>query len=753
MTFDELASRFQNVKSGAPNPGRGIVRQANCKCPVHGDRVNSLQLAEFKDGKLGVFCQACGKGKTQEILSRVGLTIADLFPEKKQTDSKPRRFIEAEYEYFGCPDTDRLIKVKYRWTDGRKEFRWKHLKSGEWIWNASGLRIPLYGIRSLKDSEIVVLVEGEKDADTLIRLGYSTVSLPHGAKNGELRWDDLWNDSFKEKRIYIVPDNDEIGKGFALLEAKKLQDIARNVYLLDLKEIWPEIPEKADISDLVSAFGDEEAVRRFSELCSSAVPLAAGSQIQKPAGSVLDQFQPILEELRKARPENERDYNDQMMGRLFARIFGRGLRFNVTAKDWFWFNGRFWEADPGGMIAAQKAKELTDALLVYAAEADNREFSKFAVRYGSLAKRKTMLEDARSESFVSNSDFDRGERFYNCQNGVLDLTSFQFLPHEPDQLLSRISNVIYDPDATSDLWIRTVNEVMCGRQELILYLQKLFGLTLTTDTSLEKLFLLYGPTTRNGKSTLIETLSFMHGGSAGYALTMAPETLAQRKKDSRAASGDIARLNGCRFLNAPEPPKRMLFDSALVKQLTGRDTVVARQLFEREFEFVPQFKLLINTNHLPRIQDATLFESDRIVVIPFDRHFTPEEQDPFLKDRLREPENLSGIFNWCLEGLRLFRETGLDEPEELRNATESYREHSDKIAQFLEEELEKTGKNSAAGIVYQRFASWCDANGYGTDSKRSFFEELRNKGLFSEYGLVSGMSIRNVVKGYELIPD
>jgi putative DNA primase/helicase len=129
----------------------------------------------------------------------------------------------------------------------------------------------------------------------------------------------------------------------------------------------------------------------------------------------------------------------------------------------------------------------------------------------------------------------------------------------------------------------------------------------------------------------------------------------KQNKDSRQASGDIARLNGCRFLNASEPPKRMIFDVALLKTLLGRDTITARHLHEREFEFVPIFKLVINTNFLPLITDDYMFSSGRINVITFDRHFEPHEQDRILKTRLREPENISGLFNWCLVGLRLFK--------------------------------------------------------------------------------------------------
>ena len=103
----------------------------------------------------------------------------------------------------------------------------------------------------------------------------------------------------------------------------------------------------------------------------------------------------------------------------------------------------------------------------------------------------------------------------------------------------------------------------------------------------------------------------------------------------------------------------MVLSASLVKTLTGRDTINARFLNENSFEFVPQFKLFINTNHLPKVTDPTVFDSGRVKVVPFNRHFSEEEQDKTLKRRLRQTENLSGILNWCWMGCGCCRRPGL----------------------------------------------------------------------------------------------
>ena len=754
MEIYNILGRFSNVEDATTGGDKSIVREWSARCPVHDDRRNSLYIGQKTDGKIMIHCQAgCDNDR---ILAAAGLTYADLFTEKKSPKQEPAKR-EAVYDY---PDEARgihLRKIRMRNPDGSKSFFWQRDEAGEWKNGRAGIDPPLYGLQYLSGHDFVFVAEGEKDADNMNRLEYPCVSLPDGAKRGAIPWPSFYDDSFRGRSVYIIPDNDDVGRAFAELEAEHVQAVADQVFILDLREAWPEIPEKGDISDLIAALGDEAACRMIADLEKNAKPWA-GSQHdpeQEPKPSrKLTEYEPIVKQLEILKPEQEPEFNDQMMGRLFASIFRPVLRYNVTAKEWYFYNGRYWQIDTGGMIAHRKAKTLVDALLVYSSAISARDFTKFVVKYGSLKMRKTMVEDARSECFISNSDFDRNGDLLNCQNGTFNLRTMELQPFDPEDLISKCSNIEYDPSAQSETFEKYISEIMEENPRKILYLQKTLGLALTTDTSLETMWIWYGKTTRNGKGTLAETIAFMLGNSSGYALAMAPETLAQRKtKDTRQASGDIARLNGCRFLNASEPPKRMLFDAALLKTLLGRDTIVARNLMEKEFEFVPQFKLFINTNHLPRIQDDTLFTSGRINVLTFDRHFSEEEQDPDLKNRLQKPENISGIFNWCLDGLRLFRETGLDPPDEVRFATADYRENSDKIASFITECMEKTGKNSAAGIVYHRFATWCSANGYGTDSKSSFFDELKTKGIFMDRGMVNGVQTRNIIAGYELIDE
>ena len=464
----------------------------------------------------------------------------------------------------------------------------------------------------------------------------------------------------------------------------------------------------------------------------------------------------IGERIAALKPETSYTWDDKGTSRLFARVFKRECRYNATAREWMTYNGKCWELDTGGMKTAQNAKELADALLTYCAtisdERQRQQYTKYVSQFGRLSNRETMVKDARSENYITQADLDGNTNLLNCQNGTLELDTGRFREHRAEDLLSKIAGAYYDPEADCPRFKAFVSEIMQGDEDKILYLQELMGYCLTAETDLECCWFLYGESTRNGKSTLVETISAMLGD---YALTAPPEVLAMKKnKDSRNASGDIARLDGARFLSIPEPPKRMLLDVATLKTLTGRDTIVARRLYQSEFEFVPVFKLLINTNYLPVVPDDSLFRSGRVNVISFDKHFTPEEQDTGLKAKLRKRSEVSGILNWCLEGLRLYREMGMTPPQSVIDATDEYRESSDKLGLFLADTMEKmAGACIGAGDAYRRYNAWCTENGFGVDSKSSFFDALKSKKLYAPTGTVNGKTVRNVLWGYAFTED
>jgi putative DNA primase/helicase len=272
------------------------------------------------------------------------------------------------------------------------------------------------------------------------------------------------------------------------------------------------------------------------------------------------------------------------------------------------------------------------------------------------------------------------------------------------------------------------------------FMQKALGYALTGDTSEECFFIFYGNTTRNGKGTTAETILNILGD---YGCTAQPETIAQKQNSSSGApSEDVARLKGARFVNMSEPDKGLRLNSALVKSMTGGDTITARFLHQNSFEFKPEYKLFINTNHLPRVNDDSIFASGRVKLIPFERHFPENEQDKGLKAFFRQPENKTGILNWLVAGLRLLKADGLKQPKSVREATAQYREDSDIIGQFINECLvEVRYTNTPLKNIHARYEEWCEDYGHRPLNSRNLAAELRRKGKIVDRGTENKMCL------------
>lgn len=195
----------------------------------------------------------------------MGLELKDLFAEPAAafpTYGEPKTnqpaTQEAEYLYAGGT----LKKLKFRRADGSKYCTWRHLKGGKWEKGRNNTFPGLY--QSQADlPEIFFLVEGEKDVDNLKKAGMVAVSLADGAQS---KWEDPYNAVFMGKQVVILPDNDEPGKKYAQMCAEKLHGNAANIWIVDLKQAWPDIPEKGDISDMIFRMGADVAVQKVMEL-------------------------------------------------------------------------------------------------------------------------------------------------------------------------------------------------------------------------------------------------------------------------------------------------------------------------------------------------------------------------------------------------------------------------------------------------------------------------------------------------------
>lgn len=434
----------------------------------------------------------------------------------------------------------------------------------------------------------------------------------------------------------------------------------------------------------------------------------------------------------------------------FGALYRSKLRYNTTAKSFYYYNGKYWELDEGNVHAQTLAKKFHKLCMMYGYSMleDNQidPFIKFYSRYNKKTCRDTLLSDSVTELAISEKDFDKHTHLFNVRNGTIDLNTFKLREHAAEDLLTNYADVDYIPQARSELWDSFISDILPNDFELQRYVGSALGYALTGDPTLERMFIFYGQSTRNGKSTLLNSISNVLGS---YSKSAPAEILQLKVKDSRNASEDLARLSKCRFLTVSEPSHSMIFDVPLIKSLTGRDTITARYLHQNSFEYVPKFSLFLNTNYLPRVLDDSLFSSGRVDVIPFTRHFSEQEQDTTLKQKLQTEESKSAILSWLLQGLQDFKKNGLIRPYSVIVATRQYVQQSDKLQSFIDECLEESEKPCLTfKDCYELYKNWCSSCGYASENKGKFKELLNHKNLLLETATINGKTVRNVIKGY-----
>lgn len=225
--------------------------QYMARCPCHDDRKQSLSIGR---GQKGVVMKCQAGCDTRDIIARVGLKPADLFYEP-QSKTQERAQIAAIYNYPGG-----VQKIRY----ADKRFTWRRPDGkGGWIWNRQGVKPSLY-IAADELTGAVAVVEGEKDADNLHRLGWDAVSGADGAGPG--KWKPEYTEQLNGLSVCIFQDNDDVGRAYAQETAAALHGVAKSVRVLDLSRVWPEIPEHGDVSDLIAKFGDEKACKLMAQL-------------------------------------------------------------------------------------------------------------------------------------------------------------------------------------------------------------------------------------------------------------------------------------------------------------------------------------------------------------------------------------------------------------------------------------------------------------------------------------------------------
>lgn len=415
-------------------------------------------------------------------------------------------------------------------------------------------------------------------------------------------------------------------------------------------------------------------------------------------------------------------------------VHGKNLKYCIEFDEWLIWNGKAWEADKKRKIERIAIKTFRQMYVEAANEPDDDRrsiLSKWAKSSERSAVLLNSIDRTRAMLPVLQSELNTDAFKFNCANGVVDLRTGELLPHNRDYLITNFSNVEYDQDAQCPTWISFLESVMRDekgkvKQELIEFLQKAIGYTLTGDTREQSVFFLWG-NGRNGKSTFINTVKDILGD---YGKQTNADTFTAKVHDS-GINNDIARLSDARFVSAVESEDGQRLSESLIKQLTGGEPITARFLRKEFFEFLPQFKIFFTTNHKPIVKGNDEGIWRRIKLIPFTYTIPKSEVDTSLPEKLRA--ELPGILNWAVQGCLKWQQEGLGEPEEVKQATQGYKDEMDILGQFLSDCcVIKANVRVSVKDLYEQYKDWCKETGEYETTQRKFNRRLEERGFIKK---------------------
>lgn len=391
--------------------------------------------------------------------------------------------------------------------------------------------------------------------------------------------------------------------------------------------------------------------------------------------------------------------------------FGSGMMYVPETDDWYLWTGVYWrKAVP--VEIEHMAKETIRALVNEREEhEDAAEFFQFCAISQQARMVKNMVTLAKSDPrvVVPARELDRSSHLLGVQNGVVDLTTGQLLPPDPDHHITLVAGCDYNPTAKCPLFERTVQEVFSGDEDMASYFKLTLGYALTGNPKEDVMFIPFG-NGANGKSTVLGVVRRTFGSYARSAEASSFVKDGPGAGNAGGAREDLVRLRGARFVYVNEPDENGELREGAVKSMTGGDAITARGVFAKSsVEVVPSWVVYMPTNHKPIVKGGDNGIWRRLVLLPFERNF---EADPTVaKDPEREEKLLKempGVLALLVRCAIAYQRGGLAQPAGVRAARDNYRTQMDLLAEWLDEccelGIDREADSSELWASWEKFA-------------------------------------------------
>lgn len=428
--------------------------------------------------------------------------------------------------------------------------------------------------------------------------------------------------------------------------------------------------------------------------------------------------------------------DDEGNAECIYRIFGKQIAYN-SAFGWMFYDNTHWLH--GDLAEARLDRAITDVLICrqhLALKAQDYDLAKKTTRIQSrLYGAKTFL---KSKVTVLAQCFDSEAHLLNCKNGVVDLRSGKLVTHETNYFTYCVP-VEFHPQTDYTEWEKWLGEVIGSYPQIAEWFQMCVGYSITGYINEKCFFYLYGPYS-SGKSTFCNIMLTMLGEPLATSANFSTFT---RMRESQ--NFDLAPLKPCRFVAASESSKSQLMNTAIMKQLTGRDKIVASFKGKDEFRYIPQFKLWLSSNHpvMADTEDDAFWQRTKVIDFP---HSFAGKEDKNLEYRMQGPQYQQMILAYTVLGAKMwFNELrGLLTPKLIIQNTKRHREEFDSVHHWLNEMviIEDPTAFTPSSELRESYEGWCDRNGYTAKKANSFGESLKNKGFKDTRQRVEGTLMR-----------
>jgi putative DNA primase/helicase len=445
---------------------------------------------------------------------------------------------------------------------------------------------------------------------------------------------------------------------------------------------------------------------------------------------------------KKKRPPLDSDWDqlkaEQVVAEKFVAQCGDRIRFIPadSGGSWYTWDDHRWEADPGGAGAALILQSFVKRMIL--TEIDRPRCDayegrvKFAVTCGNEKRQRAILNLARQRPPIvaKQEAFDTHKFLLNVQNGTVNLRTGELQPHRREEMLTQISSVAYNPQATCPRWDLFLSQVLVTRdrkpdQNLIDFVHRAVGYSLTGDPCEDAVFFLHGAG-QNGKSTMLKVLKNVIGD---YACAAKTETFTKTKDDG--PKYDFACLYKKRFVVAMEVASNKRLAESVVKGASGGDSIVADRKYKDAIEFEPEFSLWFGVNHIPKVDDTDEGIWRRIRLIPFYASFKAgtDERDEHLVDLLAAEHE--GILAWAVRGCAAYLSVGLGHATAVDDATASLRAEMDTFQAFIDDwfSLDNPQVKTPTASIRNAYMTWATANGAPGLSSHAITKILDSKGF------------------------